>query len=686
MVNGIGAYSSQDLFAQEARRRAEAYAQANYAQQAGYPNQGAMQDAMYQQYLDEMSLMQAQQLQNNQQLQPQQQAQQSQKPEGCTDGKDDGKIGFWQGVKHLAKGVKNICAGFIGFDKDGNWSAGRLAKNLAVGTAIAALCFFTWGTAIPSIVTAYGIYTTGMGLAKSAYQTFTVKTDAQKRSALEDLGANLFAFTGAVIGAKAAKVPKAGTVTTPKQGFMGSIKSGWNDFTNFVKHPTSTIKSAWNKNAMIVKNNWKTIKNNWNESSKQLTVQEKQNKQIKDLETKINEFKAKAEVAKGRDKAKYEAQVRRLEARKADIASAYDEINNVTSFSQAQNKKVALEQEIVKTQNKLSNTTNRITKTNLNQELSVLEAKLEVYNRVIDQKVSLGRNIRSELESIAKKEADGKGSAQLTARKQELINQERQLKFELPERATHKNYSDKFDEADALVSKKQELVDKTKAEYTEAQNAYNKLNKPGDQSAERLAAHTAEVDARYAYRTAIRELQQAKIQKNLYESYKTASSGCDYVGTAKAFLSKSYNTFNNTLKEQYGSTTLDIPFANAKIPFTNKHIPSISGKTFGKFTVPKVSIPNHVIITGSNVPNPSVGGPSIEEMFLAEMGMTPKQVDEFYKNKAELDKLSAMYQHQGFPQYTGYNSYYPQAAQQTQGVNFNDIQKLDASMDMLGII
>ena len=666
MAGGIGAYSSQDVFAQDARRRAAMYANQNM--QAGYANQAAMQ----QQYLDEMSLMAAQQKQQAQQ------AQQAQQPEGCSDGKDDGKIGAWQTIKHFGKGIGNFFKGLIGFDKDWNFSEGRFLKNVAIGAVIAGTCILTAGTAIPGLIAAYGVYKAGDSLVNSGIRFFGAKTDAEAKAAAEDIGSSTVALAGAVVGAKAAKGAKGSAATASKQGFMGSIKSGWNKFTNFVKHPTTTIKSAWNKNSTIIQNNWKTLKNNWNESSKQLTVQEKHNKQIKNLETQIKEFKAKAKVAKGRDKAKYNTQVKRLEARKADIANAYDEINNVTKFSQAQTKKVELQKQIAEKQNDLLNTTNKFTQTKLNRDISALETKLEVYNRVIDQKVSLARNIRSELESIAKKEADGKGSTQLTARKNELLAQQKDLKFELPGKVTHKTYSERFDKADALVSKKQEVFDKAKAELDDAQTAYQKL-KEGDPSAKEALKKLT--DAKDAFTKANRELQQARIKKDRYEAYRKASSGYDYVGISKAFLSKTYNTVNNTLKEQYGSTTLDIPFVNAKIPFTDKHIPSIVGRTFGKFTVPKVSIPNHVILTGSSVPNTSVGGQSIEEMMLAQIGVTPQQVDTFYKNKAVLYNLYAM--SQAVPQ--GYGYYQIPKQNIGHAPTMADYQQLDAMLKMYGI-
>ena len=665
MAGGIGAYSSQDVFAQDARRRAAMYANQNM--QSGYAQQAAMHNAAYQQYLDEMSLMAAQQSQ---------QVQTVQKAEGCTDGKDDGVINGWQKLKHFGKGIGNFFKGLIGFDKDGNWSAGRLLKNVAIGAGIAAVCVLTAGTAVPAIIAGAGVLTAAGGIAKSAYQANQAKTDAEARAAWEGLGSNTVALAASVVGAKATMKQVPGVDPSKYTGIKGTLKATWDSTTIGFKQAGSALKSGyqaykaggWQALKTTVTDSangfWGTVKGNWNNATKQLTVQENQNNRIKDLDNQINEFKAKAEAATGRDKAKYNSQVKRLEARKADIVSAYDDINAVTSLKDAQTKIVELEQQIVQKQNALTNTTNKFTQTKLNKEISALQSKLDVYNQVTNQKVSLARNIRSELESIAKKEADGQGSAQLTARKNELLAQQRDLKFEIPGKSEHALYNKKVSESAQDLVKKQQNLDKAKAEYESAQKAYKEF-KQGDTSAERLEAFRLLTETKDAFRTATRELQQAQIQNKIYKSYQSASSGYDYVGT---YLDKA-TQFGKTFNNLYGSK--DIPLVGGKkVPFT-------------KYTLP-TSVPRSYMLVGSNeYVNPSVGGPSMEEMMLAQMGVTPQQLEAFNRNKAALDNLYAM--QQSVPQ--GYYGYYQAPAQPSAGSapTLADYQQLESIMRLYGI-
>ena len=84
MVSGVYGYSGQDIYRQQAQKRAAEWAQRSAAQ---------LQAAQGQQAGQVQYVQQPQQgyVQYTQQSQPTQQVQQ---PKGCTDGKDDGKIGF----------------------------------------------------------------------------------------------------------------------------------------------------------------------------------------------------------------------------------------------------------------------------------------------------------------------------------------------------------------------------------------------------------------------------------------------------------------------------------------------------------------------------------------------------------------------------------------------------------------
>lgn len=96
----------------------------------------------------------------------------------CTDGKDDGKIGFWEGTKSLAKGL-------IG-------GIPKAVINHPVATAVtvglgAAATVLTGGAILP-ILGAAGVVS-GVGMAGyGTYKAATAKTDGEAKQALETLG------------------------------------------------------------------------------------------------------------------------------------------------------------------------------------------------------------------------------------------------------------------------------------------------------------------------------------------------------------------------------------------------------------------------------------------------------------------------------------------------------------------
>lgn len=659
MAGGIGAYSNQDLFAQDARRRAYLYANQPQAYQA--------QAAMQPQYMDEMSVMAAQQ--------PSKVSQ----PEGCTDGKDDGKIGFWQGLKHFGKGIGKFFTGLVGFDKDGNWSAGRLLKNVAIGAGIAAVCVLTAGTAVPAVIAAIGAYKAGDSLVNSGIRFFTAKTDAEARAAAEGMGTDTLAFAASVAGLKAAKAAKGSVATTPKQGFMGSIKSGWNNVTSFVKHPINTVKSVWNQNASIVKNNWTTLKNNWKASKEALTIEGAQKQKVSSYETKINSLTEQMNNAKNaKIKADLQQQITKLTKEKDLITSSFDEVNNLNSFAKVQSKISNTELKIAKLKKDLSTCKDATQKAKLTEKVNNLETQLEVFNRVAKQKVSQARNLNSQIESLKKLENK---TPEQTALLDKYTKQLDDMKFEMPKTADNAKYVENSIKASEDLKVAQTAYDKAKAELSKAEGDYKSL-KSDATVAERTTAQEALNKAKFVEDNAARTLRLAEVKSNRANAYQTASSGYDYIGTSKAFLTKAYNTVNNTLKTQYGSTTLDIPFANAKIPYINKHMPSIAGKTFGKYTVPSVSIPNYVLMTGSIVADKSVDASNIDEVLLAQMGYSPEQIKAMQQEIEQMNQLAAM--QQAVPQgYMGYPA--AQAPAAGQAPTMADFQQLDAMLRMYGI-
>lgn len=96
----------------------------------------------------------------------------------CTDGKDDGKIGFWEGTKSLAKGlIGGIPKAMINHPV-------TTAVTLGIGAAATALT----GGAILPVLGAIGV-ASGVGMAGyGTYKAATAKTDGEAKQALETLG------------------------------------------------------------------------------------------------------------------------------------------------------------------------------------------------------------------------------------------------------------------------------------------------------------------------------------------------------------------------------------------------------------------------------------------------------------------------------------------------------------------
>ena len=98
----------------------------------------------------------------------------------CIDGKDDGKIGLWEGIKSFAKGaVKSVTNMFS--------SPKNFLKTAAVALGSAALIAVTGGAATPFLI-AGGAIAGGIQAGKGIYDATQATTDAEKRQALENVG------------------------------------------------------------------------------------------------------------------------------------------------------------------------------------------------------------------------------------------------------------------------------------------------------------------------------------------------------------------------------------------------------------------------------------------------------------------------------------------------------------------
>lgn len=134
----------------------------------------------------------------------------SQTGETCTDGKDDGKIGFFSAIGNAIKGIgKTVVNGVKGMftNKEGKFSLGKTL--LSIGTA--ALCI-----AVPAVGVAACVVGGAMGaiqIGKGAYKAATAETDAEAKMAWQDMGGGAFTVAASVVGAKAGVKAVKGTST-----------------------------------------------------------------------------------------------------------------------------------------------------------------------------------------------------------------------------------------------------------------------------------------------------------------------------------------------------------------------------------------------------------------------------------------------------------------------------------------
>lgn len=684
MVNGVSGYSNQEIMAQEAAKR-----RALLAQQNGYVQQTN---------IDEKSIM------TNNSTAP-----------GCTDGKDDGKIGFWQGLKSFGKGILNFAKGLVGFDEKGNFSAGRLLKNVAIGAGIAAVCVLSAGTALPAVIAGFGVAAATAGVVKSQYQFWTAKTDADAKAAMEGTGANVTALGLSLFGAKAAMKGVPGVDVSKYTGFKGMIRAGWDSNLVGIKKGWSAVKTGynaykaggtqglkyvakkgWNENRNIVKTNWKN-------ATKTATVQEKQANRVAEYKEQINSLKE--QVAETTDKVaknKLNMEINTLKKQQANIEKAFNEINGETKFAKAQSKLNELQKQIETMKHEAEGIEGARAKALAEGKIARLEQQLEVYKDVISQKTTQAKNIRAEIDRIEKIKLKDRTPEQ-TAKLTELKEQQNDLKFELPKRNTSEKLSKTTDESIKDVLEKREAYNKAKEEYAAAEKA-NKEFPAGDTSTEASAAQLKLKNAKRALDNAHSEYVNAKILNQANVATQSAASGADYVGAAIPKAGQFFKTFDN----MYGQ--LNVPFvAGKRIPFTQLTIPSTIGTSHAIAATGKVGIPIVSDVAeafGLNlklgIDNYAVGGASIDEMLVKELQYEqqaqlqqqtagqPTTADYAQAYQQALNEYQTLLQLQAqqSAQYQGMgnNIYQPQSFQPTGQLTPIDFQNIDYIMKAYGLI
>lgn len=663
MVNGVSGYSNQEIMAQEAAKRRAVLAQQN----------GNVQQTN----IDEKSIM------TNNSTAP-----------GCTDGKDDGKIGFWQGLKSFGKGILNFGKGLVGFDEKGNFSAGRLLKNVAIGAGIAAVCVLSAGTAVPAVIAGFGVAAATAGVVKSQYQFWTAKTDADAKAAMEGTGANAAALGLSLVGAKATMKSVPGVDASKYTGIKGTLRAGWDSTTIGFQKGWSAVKAGYNGYKAggtqglkyVAKKgwneNWNIIKTNWKNATKTTTVQEKQANRVAKYDEQINSLKE--QVAETTDKVaknKLNMEINTLKKQQANIENAFNEINGETKFADAQSRLNNLQKQIEIKKHNAEGIEGARAKALAEGKIARLEQQLEVYKDVISQKTTQARNIRAEIDRIQKIKPKDRTPEQ-TTKLAELRKQQSDLKFELPKRNTSETLSKATDKSTKDVLEKREAYNKAKEEYAAAEKA-NKKFSAGDPSDEAMLAQLKFDNAKRALDNAHSEYVNAKIQNQSNVAMQSAASGADYVGAAIPKAGQFFKTFDN----MYGQANVSF-VAGKRIPFTQFTIPSTIGKS-------------HAIVAANEYVNSSVGGPSIDEMLLKELQYEqqaqlqqqtagqPTTADYAQAYQQALNEYQALLQLQAqqSAQYQGLgNTYQQQAFQPTGQVTATDWQTLDNIMKTYGIV
>ena len=169
--------------------------------------------------------------------------------ETCTDGKDDGKIGFFGAIGNAIKGVgKAVVNGVKGMftNKEGKFSLGKTL--LSVGTMALCVAFPAVGVAACAIG---GVMAAGQ-VVKGAVNASKATTDAEAKLAWQDIGGGTFGVAMSVVGAKAGMkaVGKTSTATNglaslkgTKATFGQKVKAFGNDMVSSTKNSYANVKN-----------------------------------------------------------------------------------------------------------------------------------------------------------------------------------------------------------------------------------------------------------------------------------------------------------------------------------------------------------------------------------------------------------------------------------------------------------
>ena len=191
--------------------------------------------------------------------------------EGCTDGNDDGKIGFWEGLKSVCKGIKNTVKEQVGSlvssVKEHPIKTGLLCAGAAVLCVLGGPIAVAGLSAVGAVTAGVGIYKGAKGLSESIKDAKNATTDAEKRAALEDAGSNGLAIgenivlgvTSAASGLKAINAAKTASSAAAASTIDDAAKISAESIDDAAKASTSSLDDAAKAAANSSDDSMKTI-------------------------------------------------------------------------------------------------------------------------------------------------------------------------------------------------------------------------------------------------------------------------------------------------------------------------------------------------------------------------------------------------------------------------------------------
>lgn len=218
------------------------------------------------------------------------------------DGKDDGKIGFWQGLKNFGKGVGNFFKGMV-CDENGKFSLKRTLTTLVVAAGAVALTVATGGAAAPFLVAAGATIAT-VQTGKGIYKACTAKTDREAEAAWQDIGTGVTGIAMSVAGAKGA-LKSAGVSAAPKGNAVTSVLRATGECFKIagkgsvaaakgMLHPMQSARAISGYWSNTMKPNlqqafsWKTAQNNYDaKGSNKSKISQAYEEQIQQIEAKL---------------------------------------------------------------------------------------------------------------------------------------------------------------------------------------------------------------------------------------------------------------------------------------------------------------------------------------------------------------------------------------------------------------